>query len=128
MRIYEGSGGIAEVKDFPSVFLFEDAEDIQYNKPGMYQKELDVQIEYFHKVSDSNRVYSEGREILEAIQKAVEIDDRFSETCVKYFMSANQVFELRDGVVDVVAVYKFYYVDRFLGYDPIRPFGSNGGN
>jgi hypothetical protein len=123
IRLFEGSGAIDQIQNFPSVFLFEDSEEVSYNKPGKYEKVLPLQIEYFHKLNDPSAVYSEGRRILQAINTAVEIDDRFSELCVKYFMAANQVYEMRTGVVDVVVVYRFHYVDSFLGHDSRRPFG-----
>jgi hypothetical protein len=122
-RFYEGGGAVDQLQFFPSVFIFEDSEEVSYNKPGKYEKVLPIQIEYFHKLTDPAAIYSEGRRILQAINAVIETDDRFAELCVKYHMVANQCYEMRVGVVDVVVVYRFYYVDSFLGHDSRRPFG-----
>lgn len=122
VRIVEGGGSIEELQDFPTVFIFEEQEVSECTKIGMYEKTLPVQIEFFIKLSDTSLVYPEGRKVLREITTALEIDDRFSELCVKYAMSANQIFEMRPGVVDVVVVYDFVYVEKFLGHDVRRPF------
>lgn len=125
LTVVEGSGGLEDLKNFPTVFLFEDREDTAYQKPGMYYKTLPIQIEFFQRLANVNDTYSEGKKILEAICTAIETDDRFNEICVQYSMIANQIIELRDGVVDVIVVYEFVYVDKFLGHDASRPFGKS---
>jgi hypothetical protein len=121
--IYEGQSSISTIENYPSVFLFEMLEESVLEKPGRYVKTLPIQIEYLSKVSDKKLIPSVGRDLLKVIAAAIETDDRFSNLVLSYYMTANQVFELRDGIVDVVVVYDFRYADRMLGHNSERVLG-----
>lgn len=121
--IYEGDGGIDNVDQFPSVFLYELEEQVNSSdvyRKGLYQKTLPIQIEYFIKITDRKKVPAEGRKIIKLLTSALELDDRFSGLTIQYYMSGNTIVEMRDGVVDVVVLYEFVYADKFMGYGPNR--------
>lgn len=118
--IYEGDGGVDNVEQFPSVFLYELSEQVassDVHRKGLYQKTLPIQIEYFIKISDRKKIPAEGRKIISLLASSLELDDRFSDLTIQYYMVGNTIVELREGVVDVVVLYEFVYVDRFLGYN-----------
>lgn len=121
--IFEGDGGIDNVEQFPSVFLYELEEVVTSSdvyRKGLYQKTLPIQIEYFIKITDRKKIPAEGRKIIKLLSSALELDDRFSDLTIQYYMTGNTIVEMRDGVVDVVVLYEFVYVDKFMGYGPNR--------
>lgn len=121
--IYEGDGGIENVEQFPSVFLYEMEEQVNSSdvyRKGLYQKTLPIQIEYFIKITDRKKIPAEGRKIIKLLSDSLELDDRFSNLTIQYYMAGNTIVEMRDGVVDVVVLYEFVYADKFMGYGPNR--------
>lgn len=124
-----------DVKDFPSIWLFEDTENVRSpsrdGKPtrsGLYTRTLPVQVEYFQAIT-SFELYEAGNAALVGLQTAIELDERFqqglfagtpaelgSDLCTWYGMVRNMVLKVRDNIMLVVVVYEFDYYAKFKGY------------
>lgn len=75
-------------------------------------------------------MYEEGRRRLVELQTAIELDERFAQRkglpdesgdlAISYWMTADEIVEVVDGVVDVAAIYNFVFTEQFLGYERDR--------
>lgn len=127
-QIVEGDGGIWGQwgRSLPCVHVYEQTEETEQIKPGLYQALLPVRFEYINKLSDRKRLFSEGREKLHAVQQALELDERLKSSVteqdlvITYDMRANEILELLDSTFCVILVYNFVYADSFLGYESNR--------
>lgn len=130
--VVDGEGGIWGLwgGQLPCVHIFEDATQRTHPKPGVYQITLPIQIEYVSRLSSSRYVYEEGRRRLVELQTAIELDERFAQRkglpdesgdlAISYWMTADEIVEVVDGVVDVAAIYNFVFTEQFLGYERDR--------
>jgi hypothetical protein len=103
---------------------------------GLYDIILPIQLEYFVKLTRKAGVFEEGREKLQQVQAAIELDERFTvymnvdndsktiktdnELCVSYEMRTCEIAEILDNTLGVGLIYEFRYVDKFLGYEKFR--------
>lgn len=114
----------AEVSIFPSVWIFEGDEKVEYSstkRRGLYIKTLPLLIEYMKKTSRGDDVYILGNAMLGEIAQVVERDEYFivpecqNRLVIEYYMASNAIVQIGDNVVDAVAEYRFVYVDQHLG-------------
>jgi hypothetical protein len=130
--IIEGTGGIwgAWDRKLPCIHIFEATSKRELVKPGRYRIELPIQIEYVSKLNKQDACNSEGRAKMSILQKAIELDERFtknknlitegSELVHEYFCGADEVVTPLPGIVDVAVLYVFRYSDVFYGYEASR--------
>jgi hypothetical protein len=105
------------IETFPSVWAIEGAEDVNYEKPGLYRKILPVSVDYYVKGVRAYDCYVKGNAMLQQIYSAIEIDERFTELCTLYHAFRAEVVYYNPPIESVCAAvgYKFYYVERFRG-------------
>ncbi len=121
--VKRGYGGV-QVDRFPSIWLFEDEEKtidgassvlVNSKHRGKLQKSLPLIIEYFERVSNVDKAYEKGNELLQTVAQAVELDPYFTSSqsgrklVSGYYMSNDFILPLRDGVVEVIMEYEFLY-------------------
>jgi hypothetical protein len=137
-RIYAGDGGIwgAWGRELPCFHYYEQADTRKLIGNGLYDIILPIQLEYFVKLTRKAGVFEEGREKLQQVQNAIELDERFAvhvnvdsnsktirtddELCVSYEMRTCELAEILDNTLGIGLVYEFRYVDKFLGYEKFR--------
>jgi len=130
--LIEGNGGIWGKWDrkIPCLHFYEMPTQKNKVKPGIYQVEWPIQIEYVSRLSRVDLVYTEGRAKLQALLKAVELDERLTENFSlpnqgkdlvdSYSCVADEIMSPMPNIVDVGVVYLFKYVDIFNGYEQFR--------
>ena len=130
--IVEGTGGIwgAWDKKVPVIHLFELPSVRALVKPGVYQVELQVQIEYVNKLSKQDECNTEGRAKMAVLQKAIELDERFTmnsglktqgkDLVTSYFCGADEIATPLPNIVDAAVLYVFRFTDVFYGYELAR--------
>lgn len=109
-----------QINQFPALYLFEDTEDVISPKPGVYRRTLPVWIEYFVEVGGTDVVYELGNSLLEEVQQAVELDERFGELCVFYAMGQNTIYPMTETILELQVRYDFDYLTNFYGYEARR--------
>ncbi|RLF43931.1 MAG: hypothetical protein DRN17_05410 [Thermoplasmata archaeon] len=125
---FQGDGGVWGNwgRSLPALHFYEGATDHELIKPGLYDIELPMQIQYICRLSDSRKVYTEGREKLKKLQTAMELDERLrkdgdgEELLISYGMSITEITDILDNVLAVGVVYNLRYTDKFLGYESFR--------
>lgn len=130
--IIEGTGGIwgAWDKKVPCLHLFELPTTRTLVKPGMYQIELQVQIEYVSRLNKQDACNTEGRAKMAVLQQAIELDERFTKNrnlktqdkdlTTEYFCGADEIATPLPNIVDVAVLYVFKFTDIFYGYEKSR--------
>lgn len=130
--IIEGNGGIwgAWDRNIPCIHIYEMPTSKDLPKPGKYQVELPVQIEYVNKLVSQTSVYTEGRTKLAQLSKVIELDERFTENfslptqgqdlVSSFSCVADEIMSPLPGVVDVGVIYVFKYTEVFHGYEQKR--------
>jgi len=127
-RIYAGDGGVWGKwgRYLPVIHYYESPADQVLIKPGKYDITLPIQIEYFTRLGNKKDLFPEGREKLNELQAAIELDERFksddigNELVYTYSMVANEIVEVLDHVVGIAVIYEFKFTDVFLGYEQYR--------
>ena len=127
-KMYEGDGGVWGIwgRILPAIHIYEGATEHKLIKPGLYDIILPVQIEYISRLSDITKVYEEGREKLEQLQAALELDERLrkngdeEELVIAYSIETTEIADVLSSVLAVAMLYNFRYTDKFLGYEPAR--------
>lgn len=129
ISIIEGNGGIWGSWDrtLPCIHFYEMPTSKQLIKPGKYQVEFPIQLEYVNKLNSQLSVYTEGRNKLSKLEKAIELDERFTENfslptqgqdlVSSFSCVADEIMSPLPGVVDVGVVYVFKYTEAFHGYE-----------
>jgi len=129
--IYEGSGGVWGVwnQKLPCLHIFElmtvrDATNI--SAKGVYRVTQPIQIEYVSKLGNKSLLYTEGRAKRLVIQKAVELDMRFTQNkglaeegpdlLIGYHMAFDEIVEVIPNTIDCAVQYSIVYTERFFGY------------
>jgi len=137
-RIYAGDGGIwgAWGRELPCFHYYEMPDSRKLIGNGLYDIILPIQLEYFVKLTRKAGVFEEGREKLQQIQAAIELDERFNvflnvdsntttirteeELCIGYEMRTCEIAEILENTLGVGLIYEFRYTDKFLGYEQFR--------
>ena len=137
-RIYAGDGGIwgAWGRELPCFHYYEMSDTRKLIGNGLYDIILPIQLEYFVKLTRKAGVFEEGREKLQQVQAAIELDERFTihtnvdnnskaiktneDICVGYEMRTCEIAEILENTLGVGLIYEFRYVDKFLGYEQFR--------
>lgn len=131
LRVKRGTSG-AGVTEFPSLYLWEDDEQVQGVRSGLYEKRLPIQVEAYAKVSDPETAYEVGGVILADLTAALELDERLeqggsglnppgtNDLVSEYGMTRNQIVQLRDGAVVVILNYQLTYHEPKAGYEAGR--------
>ena len=125
---YEGDGGVWGKwgRGIPALHIYEGATEHRLIKPGLYDIILPIQIEFISRLSDITKIYEEGRERLEQMQAALELDERLRENgdeedlVISYSIETTEIAEILSSVLAVAMLYNFRYTDAFLGYEPTR--------
>lgn len=130
--IIEGEGGVwgKWSRELPCVHIFEDAAEYDLIKPGLYSVILPVQVEFVTRLTERRAIFSEGREKLNQLQSALELDERFTkgkgtttesdDLAISFSMVVSDIVEVVPSVLDVAVVYHFSFTERFLGYESKR--------
>ena len=125
---YEGDGGVWGKwgRNLPALHIYEGATEHRLIKPGLYDIILPVQIEFITRLNDITKIYEEGRERLEQLQSALELDERLQkngdgeELVISYSIETTEIADILSSVLAVAMLYNFRYTDKFLGYEPAR--------
>lgn len=133
--IIEGEGGVWGEwrRELPCIHIFELESTNDYSsrqRPGTYIKTLPIQIDYVSKLTRRDKIYSEGREKLEYLQAAIELDERFTENkstsnegldlTIDFFMMADKITEVITNTLHVAVMYNFRFAYQHLGYEVKR--------
>ena len=120
--VQRGFAGL-EVSRFPSIWVFEDQEETldgansvitTSRHRGKLNKKLPIIVEYFDRIRSTEDAYERGNEILGILAVALELDPYFANLSGQnlvtgYYMRSNVILPIREGVVEVVAMYDFLY-------------------
>jgi len=126
---FQGDGGVWGVwgRQLPAIHYYEMPASWELVKPGMYTVTLPIQIEYFTKLRLKTGLYEEGREKLEELQQAIELDERLSkeltpsgDLAYTYSIVSDEIIEVMDNLLGVGVIYEIKFTERFLGYQKYR--------
>jgi len=127
--LIEGTGNIWGLwdKKLPVIHLFELPSSRNLIKPGLYEIDLQVQIEFVNKLNKQDACNTEGRAKIAAMQQTIELDERFTkeknlktqglDLAVRYFCGADEIATPLPNILDSAVLYIFKFTDTFYGYE-----------
>ena len=125
----EGTGSVWGIwdKKLPVIHIFELPTSRKLVRPGLYEIELHIQIEYVNKMNKQDSCNTEGRAKIALMQQAIELDERFakesklrsqgSDLAISYFCGADEIATPLPGILDSAVLYVFRFTDTFYGYE-----------
>lgn len=122
---FEGDAGVWGEwgRQLPCIHIYEGDTEHELIKPGLYQVMLPISLVYVNRLADRKKINTEGRDQLQKIQCAIELDERFTDSVtgndlvIKYSLVETNIVDILDANVAVGLTYEFFYADRFLGYE-----------
>ena len=113
-----------KVDTYPSVWIIKGVQNDELIKPGLYQKELPLAIEYYKKGIKSTEIEVTASSMEEEIRKNVETDERFTDSITgkdlliefHSFRTEHLFYPSPLEVMCVSIGYTFGYVEEFLGF------------